>query len=115
MNDGEATREAVKTHFEYCRHITTLGAAVAVVLLAVGREFDPLLEVSVVGLISIAVCLMVGTSGMLICAYFLGHRQIPRFAYGLILVLSALTGSMLASAVATTIWTVVAQYGSGGR
>ena len=58
---------------------------------------------------------MVGTSGMLISAYLLGYRRISRFAYGLIVFLSMLTGTMLAAAVATTILTVVAQYGAGGK
>lgn len=106
MYEGEVTREAIKLHFEFCRHITTLGTAIAVVLLAVGRQFDPLLVTSVVGLVSIAACILSGTSGMLICAYFLGFRDISRFAYFIVLIISIVTGSTLAATVLTVIQTV---------
>jgi hypothetical protein len=52
----ERRREALKIHFEYLKHITTLGGATALVELAVYRSVEVDLEVMTISLILLAGC-----------------------------------------------------------
>jgi hypothetical protein len=105
----ERRREALKIHFEYLKHITTLGGATAIVELAIYQSVGVDLEVMAISLILLAWCVAAALYNMAFATYDMqsgaGPSRIPSRLTGLYIAGLAL---FVLTAVGLTSWEALA-------
>lgn len=112
--DREGTaREALKTHLDVFKHLTTLASVIAVALLTLSERFELTLAVALLGVVALGVTLLVCLFGIWAVSHVLRSPKPSNLAFWFSEALVGLACLSFFSALLTVLDGSLRQYGLG--